>query len=34
MGKTIKDTAIALAGFYSVPVFTNSILPGLTTLLQ
>ena len=34
MGKTIKDTAIALAGYYSVPVFTNSILPGLTTLLQ
>lgn len=34
MGKTIKDTAIALAGYYSIPVFTNSILPGLTTLLQ
>ncbi len=34
IGKSIKDVAFALAGFYSVPVFTNSILPGLSSLLQ
>ncbi len=34
MGKTIKDTAVALAGYYSLPLFTNAILPGLANLLQ
>jgi uncharacterized membrane protein YdjX (TVP38/TMEM64 family) len=34
IGKTIKDVTFALAGFYSLPVFTNSILPGLSSLLQ
>ena len=34
IGKTIKDVAFALAGFYSVPLFTDSILPGLTSLWQ
>jgi len=33
IGKTIKDLAIALAGYYSLPLFTDSILPGLATLL-
>jgi uncharacterized membrane protein YdjX (TVP38/TMEM64 family) len=34
IGKTFKDVAFALAGFYSVPLFANSILPGLSSLLQ
>jgi uncharacterized membrane protein YdjX (TVP38/TMEM64 family) len=34
VGKTIKDTAVALAGFYSLPLFTNAILPGLANLLR
>ena len=34
LGKTIKDVAFALAGYYSIPLFANAILPGLTTLLQ
>ena len=34
MGKTIKNVAVALAGCYSIPLFANSVLPGLTTLLQ
>lgn len=34
MGKSIKDVVFALAGFYSVPVFTNSILPSLSSLLR
>lgn len=34
MGKTLKNVAVALAGYYSIPLFANSILPGLTTLLQ
>jgi len=34
IGKTIKDVVFALAGFYSVPLFVNSILPGLTSLWQ
>jgi uncharacterized membrane protein YdjX (TVP38/TMEM64 family) len=34
MGKTIKDVAVAFAGYYSLPLFTNAILPGLTNLLQ
>jgi len=33
IGKTIKDLAIALAGYYSLPLFTDSILPRLATLL-
>jgi uncharacterized membrane protein YdjX (TVP38/TMEM64 family) len=32
IGKTVKDVAFAVAGFLSVPLFTNSILPGLTSL--
>ena len=34
IGKTIKDLAIAFAGYYSLPLFTDSILPGLATLLR
>jgi len=34
IGKTVKDVAFALAGFYSIPLFANSILPGLSSLLQ
>jgi uncharacterized membrane protein YdjX (TVP38/TMEM64 family) len=34
IGKTVKDVAFALAGYYSVPVFTNSILPSLSSLWQ
>jgi uncharacterized membrane protein YdjX (TVP38/TMEM64 family) len=34
IGKTIKDVAVALAGFYSVPLFANAVLPGLSSLLQ
>ena len=34
IGKTIKDVAFALAGFFSVPLLANSILPGLTSLWQ
>lgn len=34
IGKTIKDLTIAVAGYYSLPLFTNSILPGLATLLR
>jgi uncharacterized membrane protein YdjX (TVP38/TMEM64 family) len=34
IGKTIKDVAFALAGFYSVPLFANSVLPGLSSLWQ
>jgi uncharacterized membrane protein YdjX (TVP38/TMEM64 family) len=34
VGKTVKDVGFALAGFYSVPVFTNSILPSLSSLWQ
>ena len=34
MGKTIKDVGVALAGYYSLPLFTNAILPGLANLLQ
>jgi uncharacterized membrane protein YdjX (TVP38/TMEM64 family) len=33
MGKTLKNVAVALAGYYSIPLFADSILPGLTTLL-
>ena len=33
IGKTIKDLAIAFAGYYSLPFFTDSVLPGLATLL-
>jgi uncharacterized membrane protein YdjX (TVP38/TMEM64 family) len=34
IGKTIKDVTIALAGCYSLPLFTDAILPGLSNLLQ
>jgi uncharacterized membrane protein YdjX (TVP38/TMEM64 family) len=34
MGKTIKNVTVAFAGCYSIPLFANSILPALTTLLQ
>jgi hypothetical protein len=34
IGKTVKDVTIAVAGFYSIPVFANSILPGLSSFLQ
>jgi uncharacterized membrane protein YdjX (TVP38/TMEM64 family) len=34
IGKTVKDVSFALAGFYSIPVFANSILPGLSSLWQ
>jgi len=34
MGKTVKDVAIAMAGFYSVPLFANSVLPALFSLWQ
>jgi uncharacterized membrane protein YdjX (TVP38/TMEM64 family) len=34
IGKTIKDVTVALAGYYSLPLFTNAILPGLANLLQ
>ncbi len=34
IGKTIKDVTIALAGFYSIPLFTDSLLPALTSLWQ
>jgi uncharacterized membrane protein YdjX (TVP38/TMEM64 family) len=34
IGKTIKDVAVALAGFYSIPLFANAVLPGLSSLLQ
>jgi uncharacterized membrane protein YdjX (TVP38/TMEM64 family) len=34
IGKTIKDVTIALAGYYSLPLFANTILPGLSNLLQ
>lgn len=34
VGKTIKDVTVALAGYYSLPLFTNAILPGLANLLQ
>jgi uncharacterized membrane protein YdjX (TVP38/TMEM64 family) len=34
IGKTIKDVAVALAGFYSVPLFANAVLSGLSSLLQ
>lgn len=34
IGKTIKDLTIALAGYYSLPLFTGAVLPGLATLLS
>ena len=34
MGKTVKDVAIALAGFYSIPLFAKSVLPALSSLWQ
>jgi uncharacterized membrane protein YdjX (TVP38/TMEM64 family) len=34
IGKTVKDVFVAVAGFYSIPIFANSILPGLSSLLQ
>lgn len=34
LGKTVKDVVIAIAGFYSIPLFANSVLPALTSLWQ
>lgn len=34
MGKTIKDVVIAVAGFLSIPLLADSVLPALTSLWQ
>ena len=31
IGKTIKDTTFALAGYYSIGFFTESLIPGLSS---